>query len=267
MAIRRFVLAVDEAHSTFGLWREACTLAHLLQAEIVPVHVTLEDPGDLPGLAARLDAQLAAPPGVTRSKIHLYRPGLSVAGAILDAAQEQRADMIVLGAGEKSTLDRVLLGSVAEAVSRRASLPVWIVRPAVEARSLKTVLCAVDGSPAGRAALSGAVELARAAGAKLVTLAVVSKTDKGPDALLATKIELRELLQGLGQNGDDQWIEVLEGTDPSAEILEQASSTGCDVLVLGQASRTGLKRLWRSNRAEALLRALPCSLLAIHAPS
>ncbi len=264
LPVRRLIVAIDEHELSVGVWREACMLADLLQAKVVPVHVTMDDGAELPMLASRIGDRLTGPPDLAKTEVHLYRPGASVAEAVLKAARDHGADMIVLGAGKKSTLDRVFLGSTAETISRKATLPVWVVRPSDHLRKVKTVLCAVDGSPAARAALRGAVELARAANAKLVTLAVVSADKQAADPVLVMELELREFLKDLEKGGVDLWVEVLKGNDPIAEILKQVDATECDVLVLGQAGRAGLQRLWRSNTADALIRSVPCSLLTIH---
>ncbi len=47
--------------------------------------------------------------------------------AIVDAAQDAEADLIVLGTHGRTGLERLLLGSVAEGVLRRTTLPVLVV--------------------------------------------------------------------------------------------------------------------------------------------
>ena len=54
-------------------------------------------------------------------------PDDSVADGILAAADRIRADMIVMGTHGRSGLSRLVLGSVAEAVLRRATVPVLVV--------------------------------------------------------------------------------------------------------------------------------------------
>jgi nucleotide-binding universal stress UspA family protein len=60
--------------------------------------------------------------------------GLSVPGAphlrIASVAEQEKVDMIVLGSHGRNALGRLLLGNVAERVSRTASVPVLVVRAA-----------------------------------------------------------------------------------------------------------------------------------------
>ncbi|QLK24496.1 universal stress protein [Natrinema zhouii] len=53
--------------------------------------------------------------------------GSGVADAILEYATESDVDAIVMGSEGKAGVSRMLLGSVAEAVTRRAEIPVTIV--------------------------------------------------------------------------------------------------------------------------------------------
>jgi nucleotide-binding universal stress UspA family protein len=56
-----------------------------------------------------------------------------IAASILKVASEQDADVIVMGTHGRTGLKRLLMGSVAEEVSRRASCPVVMVRsPQIE---------------------------------------------------------------------------------------------------------------------------------------
>ncbi len=57
---------------------------------------------------------------------------------ILNIAQEISADLIVLGTHGRTGLPHVLLGSVAERVVRKASCPVFTVRPKALAPEKKT---------------------------------------------------------------------------------------------------------------------------------
>lgn len=52
-----------------------------------------------------------------------------VAGGILDAAREQQADLLLLTSHGRGGLRRMVLGSVTDALLRKAALPIWVVRP------------------------------------------------------------------------------------------------------------------------------------------
>ncbi len=54
----------------------------------------------------------------------------SVASVILDTADELKADLLILGSHGRSGLSRMLFGSVAEHVAKKASMPVLLLHPA-----------------------------------------------------------------------------------------------------------------------------------------
>ena len=64
---------------------------------------------------------------------YVTRVGAS-ADEILRAAEELRSDLIVMGTHGRTGLGRLLMGSVAEAVPRRALCPVLTIRAAIPGR-------------------------------------------------------------------------------------------------------------------------------------
>lgn len=56
-----------------------------------------------------------------------------VAGAILEAARRRQAELLLLTSHGRGGLRRLVLGSVTDALLRKAELPVWVVRPAAGA--------------------------------------------------------------------------------------------------------------------------------------
>jgi nucleotide-binding universal stress UspA family protein len=54
------------------------------------------------------------------------------AGEIVRIADEEAAEMIVMGTHGRSGMVRMLMGSVAEAIVRRAPCPVLVYRPVAE---------------------------------------------------------------------------------------------------------------------------------------
>jgi universal stress protein A len=58
--------------------------------------------------------------------------GLDAALAIVDYCKQEKADFIAMASHGRSGLRRLLMGSVAEAVLRRSTVPVIVFPPAVE---------------------------------------------------------------------------------------------------------------------------------------
>jgi len=78
-------------------------------------------------VAAALETARAAGVSVEASLVETGAPGQRVASQIVQEAQAWPADLLVLGTHGRGGAERLLLGSVAEGVARRASVPVLLV--------------------------------------------------------------------------------------------------------------------------------------------
>ena len=124
-------------HSKYAFWL-ACALARDYGARLVIVHVVaapaiVYGEGVVPPNAEELRAAareqldgLRVPQGNVRAERRLQE-GDAVT-AILGVAQELHADLIVMGTHGRTGLGRLLMGSVAEQVVRKASCPVLTVK-------------------------------------------------------------------------------------------------------------------------------------------
>jgi nucleotide-binding universal stress UspA family protein len=83
--------------------------------------------GDMRSLARALEQ--AVPAGAKIPCEHRLLTG-PVPQTILEFAEQQRVDLIVIGSHGRRGVSRFLMGSVAEAVVRGAKCPVLIVKPA-----------------------------------------------------------------------------------------------------------------------------------------
>ncbi|HET8536204.1 MAG TPA: universal stress protein [Solirubrobacteraceae bacterium] len=110
------------------------------------------------------------------------------------------------------------------------------------------VLCAYDGSPAAKAALTEAIELAASMNARLAIVTVVERPPAGvaaagvdPDALARTMEHERggQLKEACAQVPDDLPLTtLLRAGHAGKEILKAADELGADVLVLGTRGRS-----------------------------
>jgi nucleotide-binding universal stress UspA family protein len=106
---------------------------------------------------------------------------LSIGDGIIEASQESNSELIVMGTHGREGIPRMLLGSVAEWVSRRATVPVMLIRelahpktrPTGEHPKLERILVAVDGSPQSNLALTTASDLACTLGINLEVINVI----------------------------------------------------------------------------------------------
>jgi len=137
-AIQRILLATDLSSASEKAADEALALARALRADLLVVSVI--DPttrGTGPHLA-RMDQRRAAREVAAQALVvRGRRAGVAVeflvwegepGPAIIEAAEAENADILVVGTRGRSRVERMVLGSVSDHVVRHAPCPVMIVR-------------------------------------------------------------------------------------------------------------------------------------------
>ncbi len=134
--VHRILWPTDLSPVSEGAWRYALTLADLLAAEVVLLHVVR--PTELPGGDQAQEHHLAP----LRRELEYKEQAVKALGlpasrkvlvgvpakVIVAEAEAEQAGLIVMGTHGRSGLPQVLLGSVAEAVIRKAPCPVLAVK-------------------------------------------------------------------------------------------------------------------------------------------
>lgn len=227
-------------------------------------------------LAARKVAVTALPIGVG-----------SRTDVIVRTADEVKADLILMGAGELAPGEVFSVGAVAEAVIQHARQPVLAIRPGADSVRFGRILCPVDHSPGSREGLQTAIHLAAAFGGAIDVLSVVPPLrwfDKAaivpPLQLLVAeeaskavdrargdrdsnwRAEFDRFLEG-AEFGDVRWTRELRQGEPWQEIVAAAQTHHSDVIVMGAMGRSGVHRLLIGSVTRHVLRQLPCALLTV----
>lgn len=174
------------------------------------------------------------------------------------------ADMVVMGIHDSRGVGSAIFGSVAEAVVRRARVPVLTVHRRRGPLKLRRLLCPVSLTPHSGRVLAYAARLAKTLGATLCALYVFSEGMED-DACRALEGFLRLTL---GEEARMVEPLVLRGT-PREQIVLQAERGSFDLLVLCEHLRPwSADRLLGSTAERALRRAsIPVLALPYDAPS
>jgi nucleotide-binding universal stress UspA family protein len=203
-------------------------------------------------------------------------PDSSAARVLEQLAEEEHADLIVVGSTESGHISRVLIGSVGERLLRGAPCAVAVAPIDLRKRAprtLKQIGVCWDGSAEAEEALELAIELARAGGADLRLYSAINPlpvvSPMGPVSYVPDDAPLIERLQrdlnevcarvpdGLLATGA-----VLDG-DPARVIARQAATDDLDLLVLGSRSRGPVRRVLLGSVSEALMRVAPCPIVIV----
>jgi nucleotide-binding universal stress UspA family protein len=217
----------------------------------------------------RVEAGLAGLPRET-----MIERNVGVWPALSKIVEKGEIDSIVLGTHGRTGMKKVVLGSTAEEVFRRTSVPVVTIGPAVRAAGghnggrFQCVLFATDFNSVSGSAASYAVSLAQENQSRLVLLHVLP----APKSRKSVELSVAEALhrvEDLLPRDAELWCRpepVVEHGQASGQILAIAERCGADLIVLGvRGIDTFTKLVTRVERATAydVIVHAPCPVLTV----
>ena len=280
IGVRNILAPVDFNQSNLRAAHEARVLAKRFKAPVTLLHVSedsdfyrfspdaVEEP--LGALRNRLEAfgadELSGV--VTNRAITSGDPATS----IVEFAEREECDLIVMPAHEYGPARRFLLGSVTAKVLDRAKCPVWTVASATResnSDATKQVLCGVNFDSSAPDTIRWAAFFADAFRASLSVLSVlppappkdvpdwfVSEWNEG--ALAGLETRLKGLVQELGVQAE---VLVDEG-DTATTLLNVAKLKKADLLVIGRRpTKDGRGRL--GGNTYAIVRHAPSPVVSV----
>ena len=200
----------------------------------------------------------------------------SASMSILEYADANDADLIVMGTHGRSGTDRLLMGSVAEEVVRKAKCPVLTIRAdgsVAPGQAVRRILVPLDFSELSEQALLHAKELALTYGARLDLLHVVEEVTL-PNAYGVEPVNIvvpevvensERYLADLAERvlGHEHIVaHVITGYAVST-ILDFAGRNEIDLMVIATHGRTGLERWMMGSVAERVVRRAPCPVFTV----
>lgn len=149
--MKTIVVAVDFSNATTGVLEMAIELAKAFPARLRLFHVVEPEPSytaygftpdEFPALHAYQEEAKRRAAGKLEELLEKVKPGLTDATcqiaegsplhSLLDYVKEINADFVVLGSHGHGAIASLLLGSVAEGMVRKATVPTLIVPAAAE---------------------------------------------------------------------------------------------------------------------------------------
>ena len=222
-------------------------------------------------LLARVQSLLPLHAGPSTKHLRIGSP----AEVIVSMAEEQNADLIVMGARGLGPVKERLLGSVSHRILTLAPCATLIVNGPVKA--MKQILLPLQGPSDAEAAVRF-LQLKPFHDAVEVTLLTVLPSTEPPwpgDAAAATAGKLEEQALQSARDYIDGEAERLRaigyqargialfGT-PSAMILQEATNLRSDLILMGTRGRQGITRFLLGSVSHAVLHQMPCPVLAFH---
>jgi nucleotide-binding universal stress UspA family protein len=186
-------------------------------------------------------------------------------------AEQQGADLLILGRKLRFPMTRLLLGDTADAVVRRSRIPCLFVPPG--SGELWQLLVALDGSERGMTVLTAACGFARGVGASLRVVTVESGPD-GEPAGLGSALPVGRSSQLRGRIGTvlSRELEAIADAGSAVEtrrgaivpqILAEVEASHPDVLVFGYHRGGPSGMIEAGSTARHLAHTAPCAVLTI----
>lgn len=251
---------------------------------VMPHQVFVEspqpDPVQIRRTAERKLAEIAkteAAQGIKHEEV--IREG-EVPDAITNLVRKQRIDLIVMGTCGRKGVDKLLLGSVAEAVFRIAECPVLTIGPRVVRGpkldgALRRILFATDFGPESVVALPFALSFAEESRAQLTMLHVspepppqLAEPEPGGmpvvdprEVVKATESQLRKLIPEGVSLWQEPTFKALFG--PPAETILKIAEQDFDMIVLGVKRPKALTKHLGAGVAYKVVTESPCPVLSV----
>ncbi|HZL97053.1 MAG TPA: universal stress protein [Vicinamibacterales bacterium] len=264
LTITHVLCPVDLSTAAADALRYATELSSMLHAEL---SVLLVDSGGPPGRddkdSPELSAFIAGTVGSAVEAHRVHRHGQPIE-EILRISDAIGPDLIVMGSHGRTGLQRLLLGSVTDAVVRRSMTPVLVVpragRKLQGPATLDVVLCAVDFSATSQRAIEYAASVAAGDSARLLLAHVLEWSEEydplpstqghhfptsEDDAitrlneLITDEIRTRcspELALGYGEPGDEL-LRLVQEHDADMCVLGITRRNPIDLTVFGSTAR------------------------------
>jgi nucleotide-binding universal stress UspA family protein len=274
--------------------RHAVAMAQTHEARLTVLHVLVKVPAvDVPPIEltaadrAHLMKEMQQFVGPTTPGLPLdfvVREARDVRREILDQIEILRADLLVIGSHGRTGFEKLLLGSVAEHVLRKAACPVMVV-PCGAAEHVGEVrfariLCPVDFSAGSAEGLRYASSIASGAGAQLTVMHVIEVPPELREHYAAVPDLDIERLHAAAQAAAVEHLHhfvaatigqlrasailVREGA-AYRHILAVAAEQRSDLIVMGVHGRGAVDRIVFGSNTARVLRTATCPVLTIPA--
>ncbi len=254
-SLAKILVPIDFSERCLGAARYAISLVEHFQSELTLLHVVSTVDDLSPEAAAlnaerRVKAQKALDDFLCAALNHLntrriLREG-DPAEVIVDQAQNDRSDLIMMPTHGFGPIRRFLLGSVTAKVLHDAPCPVWTGAqlaqgPPREWLALARIVCSLDLGPHSASTLRWASSLAAAYKSDLKVLHVVEQLDPAGSETYDTRGWRRQLIDRaseslavLQQNEGTHWDPVIEPGNIAEAIATAAVGLDADLIIIGR---------------------------------
>ena len=224
---------------------------------------TLQDANDL---LASFSALLECSSTVIENHIQMGKPE----SEIMKRAIIGGADLIIMPTRARTSVNRLLLGSVTEHVMRHVHCPVITTRKNADVhhqndKEIAKILVPLDGSLQSALIIPTVVDFANTHQAEIILFYDEQgiKEDEVVDSDDSVDSRLESILQTISSQGIKVRLEKSMFSDPVEEIIKKVDEFDTDMVAMMTHGRTGLARFVFGSVAEKFMQKSQCPLLTV----
>lgn len=210
---------------------------------------------------------LALVPEGLEARFHV-RQADSFAAGLIDAAQEYRAGLIVVGAASNGLFKRYSVGSVANALLHASPVPVALApRGYRRTEPISRLTLAVGRRTGAEAAIDVAIESAERRGVplRLVSLVELDAEGNGGENVNAAHVHANTVLKAAAArlpDGHHVSVEVAHGRTIE-EAIDDLEWDDAEIMIVGSSRLAEKNKLFIGSTANKVLRALPVPMVVV----
>lgn len=188
---------------------------------------------------------------------YLIKDG-NAAKVIVETAEEEKADLIVIGRKGLSAIERLFIGNVANQVLRHSHIPILVTKKKSGKPRFKKILVPTDFSEQEEVERDYAWELAKGFDAHITLLHVLELHDyEFPPRVLDEMLDsvLKKLKQRKRREKEDIKIteDVVRAIDAPVGIVDYADTNKIDLIVISTCAQSKLERFFLGSTTEKVI--------------
>ena len=185
---------------------------------------------------------------------------------VLDTAEEEKSDLIIIGRRGITRLERALMGNVTAKVIGHSARNVLVV-PRDSIIKWDNIVITTDGSKYSEAAAQEALALAKICGEQCALHALaVTRRSATEKRIQISKNALKEIQSNAEKENIKADTLLVKGKPHESiheTIIEYAKEKNADIIVMGSRGRTGIQRLLVGSVVERVIGHTSCPVMVV----
>jgi nucleotide-binding universal stress UspA family protein len=269
LEVKRIMVPTDFSETSKMALEHAAFLSRLLHAELLLVHVQAYNPFyfEIPEPllvikdTSKLDKFIEDKLIELRDEIEkeygvksrYMSPRGQVSNEIMQLAQKEKTDLIIMGTHGAKGFEELFIGSNAHKVVELAPCPVLTIQEHVAKPGFTNIVLPIDRSVHSREKVGVAIDLAKAYGSKIHILGLLEEDDAEENEYGKLQIVLDQVQHAVEAAEIAYTRHTVKGTHLAAEALKYGTSVNADLIIIMTDHESALTGLFMGPLAKQIV--------------